>query len=313
MSSTSFASSRRHPPVLVPGNHPGVVHIDAGMKLMSGTLCSDSRDWYEEPLEKGLKLVLVQSGQLRCRVPGQPEQCIKGPGLCVIANDGEFTTHQIYDRDTPLRYTIVQLGLDALDRNLSLLPEKMLAPTGGDPRIVSCPASKALQALAVQIATCPFEGAVREYYLKAKAFELTALSAQLLATQRQFAPADVRVTSSDVERVYAASDILTRELQQPPTLDALAGRVGMNSRKLTAGFRKVFGTSVYAYLQEYRLRTAHAMLCAEDANVSTVAYRVGYSPAHFSIAFRKRYGISPSDIRASSNAIDDIEMESAAI
>ena len=32
--------------------------------------------------------------------------------------------------------TIVQLGLDALDRNLSLLPEKMLAPTGGDPRIV---------------------------------------------------------------------------------------------------------------------------------------------------------------------------------
>ena len=53
----------------------------------------------------------------------------------------------------------------------------------------------------MQIATCLFEGAVREYYLKAKAFELTALSAQLLATQRQFAPADVRVTSSDVERV----------------------------------------------------------------------------------------------------------------
>ncbi|MBP0645475.1 helix-turn-helix domain-containing protein, partial [Mycobacterium tuberculosis] len=64
---------------------------------------------------------------------------------------------------------------------------------------------------------------------------------------------------------------------------------------------------------EYRLRTAHAMLCAEDANVSTVAYRVGYSPAHFSIAFRKRYGISPSDIRASSNASDDVERARAAI
>ena len=67
----------------------------------------------------------------------------------------------------------------------------------------------------------------------------------------------------------------------------------MNPRKLTAGFRKVFGASVFGYLQEYRLREAHRMLCDEEANVSTVAYRVG-CPAHFSIAFRKRYGISPA-------------------
>lgn len=238
MTSISLASSRRKPAVLMPGNHPGVVHVDAGMKLLSGTLCSESRDWYEEPLERGLKLVLVQSGQLRCRVPGQPEQCIKGPGLCLIANDGEFTTQQIYSWDAPLRYTIVQLGIDALDRGLSLLPEKLLAPTGGDPRIVSCPASKALQALAAQIATCPFEGAVRDYYLTGKAFELTALSAQLVSTQRAPTSIDVRITSSDIERVYAASGILTRDLQAPPTLDALCARVGMNPRKLTAGFAR---------------------------------------------------------------------------
>ncbi|RQR50864.1 AraC family transcriptional regulator [Burkholderia sp. Bp9126] len=305
MNSIPSVSLPRHPAVLLPGNHPGVVHIDAGMKLMSGTLCSDSRDWYEEPLEKGLKLVLVQSGQLHCRVPGQPEQCIKGPGLCIITNDGEFTTQQVYGRDAPLRYTIVQLGIDALDHGLDLLPEKLLAPTGGDPRIISCPASKALQALAAQIATCPFEGAVRDYYLKGKALELTALSAQLVSTQRRRTSVDVRITSSDIERVYAASDLLTRDLQQPPTLDALAVQVGMNPRKLTTGFRKVFGTSVYAYLQEYRLRIAHGMLCDDDANVSTVAYRVGYSPAHFSIAFRKRYGISPSDIRTAPNAHAD--------
>lgn len=53
MTSISLASSRRKPAVLMPGNHPGVVHVDAGMKLLSGTLCSESRDWYEEPLEEG--------------------------------------------------------------------------------------------------------------------------------------------------------------------------------------------------------------------------------------------------------------------
>ena len=29
----------------------------------------------------------------------------------------------------------------------------------------------------------------------------------------------------------------------------------------------------------------------------TVAYRVGYSPAHFSTAFRKRFGVSPKSLR----------------
>ncbi len=103
-----------------------------------------------------------------------------------------------------------------------------------------------------------------------------------------------RITCSEVERIHAARDLLVGALQEPPSLDTLASRVGMNPRKLTAGFRKVFGASVFGYLQEYRLREAHRMLCDEEANVSTVAYRVGYSPAHFSIAFRKRYGISPA-------------------
>ncbi|MGU2603565.1 AraC family transcriptional regulator, partial [Pseudomonas aeruginosa] len=55
-----------------PGNRPGIAHIDPNMKLVTGTFCSASEDWFEEPLERGLRLILVQSGQLRCRIPGQP-------------------------------------------------------------------------------------------------------------------------------------------------------------------------------------------------------------------------------------------------
>jgi len=46
-------------------------------------------------------------------------------------------------------------------------------------------------------------------------------------------------------------------------------------------------------IKEARLNEAHRMLSDEESNVSTVAYGVGFSPAHFSIAFRKRYGVSP--------------------
>ena len=261
-----------------PGNRPGVAHIDPNMKLVTGTFCSASEDWFEEPLERGLRLILVQSGQLRCRIPGQPEHLIEGPSLCTIANDGDFTSAQIYGTDKPLRYTIVQLGVEALDSRLGWLPEQLIRRPGGDPRIMSCPAPRAMQALASQIATCQMLGPTRDLYLGGKALELAALSAQFLSGEGRPVE-EPRITCSEVERIHAARDLLVGALQEPPSLDTLASRVGMNPRKLTAGFRKVFGASVFGYLQEYRLREAHRMLCDEEANVSTVAYRVGYSPA----------------------------------
>ncbi|EIU7214409.1 AraC family transcriptional regulator, partial [Pseudomonas aeruginosa] len=160
-----------------PGNRPGVAHIDPNMKLVTGTFCSASEDWFEEPLERGLRLILVQSGQLRCRIPGQPEHLIEGPSLCTIANDGDFTSAQIYGTDKPLRYTIVQLGVEALDSRLGWLPEQLIRRPGGDPRIMSCPAPRAMQALASQIATCQMLGPTRDLYLGGKALELAALSA----------------------------------------------------------------------------------------------------------------------------------------
>ena len=221
-----------------PGNRPGIAHIDPNMKLVTGTFCSASEDWFEEPLERGLRLILVQSGQLRCRIPGQPEHLIEGPSLCTIANDGDFTSAQIYGTDKPLRYTIVQLGVEALDSRLGWLPEQLIRRPGGDPRIMSCPAPRAMQALASQIATCQMLGPTRDLYLGGKALELAALSAQFLSGEGRPVE-EPRITCSEVERIHAARDLLVGALQEPPSLDTLASRVGMNPRKLTAGFRKV--------------------------------------------------------------------------
>jgi AraC family transcriptional activator of pyochelin receptor len=39
------------------------------------------------------------------------------------------------------------------------------------------------------------------------------------------------------------------------------------------------------------------MIASGEASVAVAAFRVGYSPAHFSSAFRKRFGIPPSALR----------------
>ncbi len=124
---------------------------------------------------------------------------------------------------------------------------------------------------------------------------MAALSAQFLSGEGRPVE-EPRITCSEVERIHAARDLLVGALQEPPSLDTLASRVGMNPRKLTAGFRKVFGASVFGYLQEYRLREAHRMLCDEEANVSTVAYR-GLQPGAFLHRFPQALRHLPSEIR----------------
>ena len=255
-----------------PGNRPGVAHIDPNMKLVTGTFCSASEDWFEEPLERGLRLILVQSGQLRCRIPGQPEHLIEGPSLCTIANDGDFTSAQIYGTDKPLRHH---------------RPARRRSP-GQPPRLAARATDTPLRRRSADHELPGAAGdagvGLADRHLPDARSDPRSLPrrqgpgvgrAQRPVPFRRGAPVEEpRITCSEVERIHAARDLLVGALQEPPSLDTLASRVGMNPRKLTAGFRKVFGASVFGYLQEYRLREAHRMLCDEEANVSTVAYRV---------------------------------------
>jgi len=281
----------------MPEHVPNIaVHLDTSVKLTAGTLKTASNQWQEEPQESGFKLVLIQHGQLRCRIPGQPVHHLQGPSLCLIAHEHAYSTQNAYGCVTPLRYTIVQLGQELLAQYGDWLPSA-LKPKHGDPRLLSLPAHRGMQAIAAQIATCSWQGATRRFYLGGKALELAALGMQLVH-ESPSAPAIPRITANDVERLHAARDVLFSNLQHPPTLSALAAHVGTNPRKLSAGFQQVFGTSAFALLAEQRLHQAQRMLCDEDVSIAAIAERVGYTPAHFSMAFRARYGISPRALRA---------------
>lgn len=72
--------------------------------------------------------------------------------------------------------------------------------------------------------------------------------------------------------------------------------MGINERKLTAGFRQLFGMSVFEHLQQHRLEQAYGLLTSGGCSVTQVALEVGYSIAHFSTAFRRRFGIAPSEL-----------------
>jgi AraC family transcriptional activator of pyochelin receptor len=287
----------QHQPIITPVPHPERLKFAPHILLHSGTLLEQQSAWEDDPLINGIKLAFVHSGEMQCRVTGQAERHIAEPSLCAFSNLGDFAVTHRFKRDTPLRYTILQLESDCQDQHAELFPAALTSRAGQPPKMVIGPAPKLLLALSTQIATCPLQGATRDLYLAGKAMELIAMSLQHLSDVPSKAVV-LRLTRSDIERLHAARDLLISNLPHPPGLDRLAAQVGINTRKLTNGFRQIFGNSVFGWLQEYRLQQAHRMLSTEEANVATIAYRVGYSPAHLSIAFRKRFGISPRAVMA---------------
>ncbi len=82
--------------------------------------------------------------------------------------------------------------------------------------------------------------------------------------------------------------------QEPPSLEELARKVGINRNKLTTGFRQLFGTTVYSAIKDVRLEKAKQLLDSGEKSVSEAAFAVGYNNAgYFSDLFSKRYGVLP--------------------
>ncbi|NEQ42212.1 MAG: helix-turn-helix transcriptional regulator [Leptolyngbya sp. SIOISBB] len=144
-----------------------------------------------------------------------------------------------------------------------------------------------------QITHCPYDGMMQQLYLESKALELLALQFAVWTESRSRSK-EVTLRSADIEQIYEARDILQRQTAPPPSLSELARQVGWNDRKLKQGFRQLFGTTVFGYLQSYRLEQARLLLRDANRTVAQVALKVGYTnPEAFSTAFRRKFAVSP--------------------
>jgi len=91
------------------------------------------------------------------------------------------------------------------------------------------------------------------------------------------------------------------DIQNPPSLMDLARQVGINDYKLKSGFRQIFGTTVFGYLQTCRMERAKQLLAEQQLSIAAIAHVVGYaSQSRFCHAFKQRYGMTPIACRKAS-------------
>lgn len=78
--------------------------------------------------------------------------------------------------------------------------------------------------------------------------------------------------------------------------DAIARLCGMSPTHFSRTFKQTFGVTFQDFILRYRVREACKKLRDPNANISEVAYNVGFSdPSYFTRVFKRYVGASPSD------------------
>ncbi|RMH61266.1 MAG: response regulator [Calditrichaeota bacterium] len=136
--------------------------------------------------------------------------------------------------------------------------------------------------------------------LTARADNLITLRRKLrdkYGTATRIKPSEIEATSMDrafLERIIAT--IEARMAEETFNSDVLAGEAAMSVSQLNRKLNALIGQPAGRLIRSMRLQRAADLLTQKASTVTEVCYAVGFSgQAHFSRAFKKQFGCSPSE------------------
>lgn len=107
------------------------------------------------------------------------------------------------------------------------------------------------------------------------------------------------INESDRKNVAKAEKIIKDHLSLTfPGIDYIAQIVSLSPTKLKSCFKAVYGVTLLQYHSEKKMILAKELVVNSGMPIKNVAHAVGYeSPGKFSTAFKKQFGVLPSEIR----------------
>ncbi|MDX2225675.1 MAG: AraC family transcriptional regulator, partial [Verrucomicrobiae bacterium] len=104
--------------------------------------------------------------------------------------------------------------------------------------------------------------------------------------------------SPAIERVRAFEEILTTQLEEPWTLDAMAAKCGLGRTQFAEYFSREFGETPLRHLSRLRIEKAKELLGATPRSVTDIGFDCGFSSSqHFARVFRQFAGRTPTHYR----------------
>lgn len=104
-------------------------------------------------------------------------------------------------------------------------------------------------------------------------------------------------SETDLDKIIQVKNIISKDINTPLSLTELAVSAGLNVDKLKKGYKEVFGTTVFNHLREMKMQKAQELIEGKKYSITQISEIVGYkNPQHFTAAFKKRFGILPSEL-----------------
>jgi AraC-like DNA-binding protein len=139
------------------------------------------------------------------------------------------------------------------------------------------------------------KGALAPLYFESKVLQLLVLQWQCAVAQN--APENRRFLHHR-DQINMVRNMIEDSYRNPPGIHKLAKLVGMSETLLKADFKAVFGTTIFAYLFNYRMDMAQRFLEDPSLTISDIADQLGYkSLPHFTTSFKRKFDMPPLEYR----------------
>lgn len=149
-----------------------------------------------------------------------------------------------------------------------------------------------LQKVVDEIITEQIDDTLKLFYMRIKAEELVCRL--LMELERRDETHLYALNVNDVQVIYKLKERILEHLDTPPHIGELAIRANMSSSKLQHLFKQIFGSSIFSYYQQFRMKEAARLLKEEKISVSDVGYKLGFSNlSHFTRIFEQHIGMKP--------------------
>ncbi|MGO3806204.1 MAG: helix-turn-helix domain-containing protein [Sphingobacterium sp.] len=135
-----------------------------------------------------------------------------------------------------------------------------------------------------------------------KNIRIQSLLLDLIAFQLELitATADSTLHNNLLKKVIRAQMLIEQDLSKSYTISELAKAVGTNEQYLKMHFKRHLGKTIMNYVLEVKMLYAKRLILTGDCRIADVAQMTGYKHAtHFSMSFKKYFGILPTALRNS--------------
>lgn len=152
--------------------------------------------------------------------------------------------------------------------------------------------------LVTELAKFEADGFEKMSFQSAKAMELLTYMLMLYKDDTKAEKKQRILRPKDYQKIKNIVDKIDKGFSELGNISSLAENEEISEGKLQEGFQNLFNCSVHEYLTRKRLETAMLLLLKTDKTVSEIVFDIGLnSRSHFSKIFKRKYGVTPTEVR----------------